>query len=63
MKRLKKIGNTRSWRYKGSEEEIELLTNIVIEGMKEKFRAGGSLNPQEIDILFDWEIFPYEREI
>ena len=57
---IEKINNTRSWDYKNSEVEMELLANIVTEGMKEKFRAGESLSTQEQSVLLDWEIFPYE---
>lgn len=40
--------------------EIDELANVVTEGMREKFRAGEELSSSEINILLDWEIFPYE---
>ena len=43
-----------------SDMEIDELTDVVTEGMREKFRAGEELSSSEINILLDWEIFPYE---
>ena len=43
-----------------SDMEIGELTDVVTEGMREKFRAGEELSSSEINILLDWEIFPYE---
>ena len=40
--------------------EIDELTDVVTEGMREKFRAGEELSSSEIIILLDWEIFPYK---